>query len=71
HTAIRRQRQMGIRHNRGYGSGTLYYVGNSGFSWASAFTVTYAYRLYFSSDAVTPNDGGDRAYGFQLRCLQE
>ncbi|MDE6500288.1 MAG: hypothetical protein K2K83_06250, partial [Rikenella sp.] len=52
------------------GSGTLYYVGYYGFSWASSFTGTGAYRLYFNSGAVNPNDYGHRAYGLQLRCLQ-
>ena len=51
--------------------GTLYYVGNNGFSWASSVAGTYTYRLYFDCSAVHPNDYGYHAYGFPLRCLQE
>ncbi|MDE5944259.1 MAG: hypothetical protein K2G93_01580 [Rikenella sp.] len=48
----------------------MYNVGNNGFSWASSFTGTNTYRLNFNSGAVNPNDNGNRANGFQLRCLQ-
>ena len=54
-------------------SGLLRYVGARGFSWSSSITDldTYANRLYFNTDWIKPQDYGNRAFGFQLRCLQE
>ncbi len=51
--------------------GNLYGAGDSGFSWASSCTGTNAYRLNFYYGTVYPHYNGKRAYGFQLRCLQE
>ena len=56
---------------RDYGNGLLRVVGSYGFNWSSSFTGTYTYRLSFYSGAVLPNDTSYRAYGLQLRCLQE
>ncbi|MDE5944710.1 MAG: hypothetical protein K2G93_03895 [Rikenella sp.] len=54
------------------GSGTLYSVGDRGYSWTSSVTTgTYAYHLGFSDGGLYPNGSSSRAYGFQLRCLQE
>ncbi|MDE5945631.1 MAG: hypothetical protein K2G93_08655 [Rikenella sp.] len=50
----------------------MYNVGDRGFSWASSFTGTGTYRLYFNSDGIDPNyNSFYLAYGFQTRCLQE
>ncbi|MDE5945528.1 MAG: hypothetical protein K2G93_08110 [Rikenella sp.] len=52
--------------------GTLYAVGNSGYSWASSVTTdSLAYNLYFNYGGIYPNDRNGRASGLQLRCLQE
>ncbi|MDE6499326.1 MAG: hypothetical protein K2K83_01295 [Rikenella sp.] len=55
--------------NNGYG--TLYRVGYSGYSWSSAVTGADAHFLNFNFTEVYPNDYNSRAYGLQLRCLQE
>ena len=57
--------------NRGRGAGTLYAVGYNGYSWSSSFTGTGTYRLAFNYGGIYPNSSSNRAYGFQLRCLQE
>ncbi|MDE5944053.1 MAG: hypothetical protein K2G93_00490 [Rikenella sp.] len=50
----------------------MYVVGNSGYSWASSVTTgTYAYYLGFHHGGIYPNNSHYRAFGFQLRCLQE
>ena len=54
---------------RGYGR--LWYVGNDGFSWSSFASGGDAYRLGFSFVGIGPQYSSYRAYGFQLRCLQE
>ena len=56
--------------------GTLYNVGVYGYSWASAIPAATgvghrAYCLGYYYGGFGPNNGGNRAYGFQLRCLQE
>ncbi len=50
---------------------TLYYVGRNGYSWSSAITGSNAHFLLFYYGGVYPQDYGSRAYGLQLRCLQE
>ncbi|MDE6500440.1 MAG: hypothetical protein K2K83_07035 [Rikenella sp.] len=50
----------------------MYNVGDSGYGWTSSVAGgTYAYYLSFNYDSVRPNNSSGRAYGFQLRCLQE
>ena len=56
---------------RDYGSGTLYYVGRNGYSWSSTVTDSHGYFLDFNYDWIYPNYSTHRAYGLQLRCLQE
>ncbi|MDE6499397.1 MAG: hypothetical protein K2K83_01655 [Rikenella sp.] len=53
--------------------GTLHNVGGNGYSWASSVTTdSNAYTLYFRYGEISPNaNGGNRANGLQLRCLQE
>ncbi len=56
-----------------YGSGRLSYVGNHGFNWSSSIpegSVT-ARHLLFDYNVLYINHGYYRAFGFQLRCLQE
>ncbi|MDE5944579.1 MAG: hypothetical protein K2G93_03220 [Rikenella sp.] len=51
--------------------GTLYAVGNNGYSWASSVTTgTNAYNLNFNYGGINPNNNNNRANGLQLRCLQ-
>ncbi|MDE6499398.1 MAG: hypothetical protein K2K83_01660 [Rikenella sp.] len=59
--------------DRRYNTGTVYYVGLRGYNWSSSTPLgsSGACRLYFDYGAVSPNGGNGRAYGFQLRCLQE
>ncbi|MDE6500101.1 MAG: hypothetical protein K2K83_05280 [Rikenella sp.] len=51
----------------------MYNVGRYGFNWLSTIPAgsTNAHNLGFYSGGVGPNNGGYRAYGFSLRCLQE
>ncbi|MDE6499292.1 MAG: hypothetical protein K2K83_01125 [Rikenella sp.] len=49
----------------------MYAVGYNGYSWSSSFTGTGTYRLAFNYGGIYPNSSSNRAYGFQLRCLQE
>ncbi|MDE6499223.1 MAG: hypothetical protein K2K83_00770 [Rikenella sp.] len=50
----------------------MYDVVGGGYSWASSVTTgAYAYYLSFGYGGVSPNDSNGRAYGLQLRCLQE
>ncbi len=58
----------GYRH-RDYG--TLYAVGNSGYSWSSSIAGTNAHNLGFYYSWLNPQDSSGRANGLQLRCLQE
>ncbi len=53
------------------GFGGLRAVGGDGYSWSSSVAETNAYYLNFHYSVVRPQDGYSRAYGFQLRCLQE
>ncbi|MDE5945187.1 MAG: hypothetical protein K2G93_06355 [Rikenella sp.] len=57
---------------RGSGNGMLWYVGSHGFSWSSSVTTgLHAYHLHFNFSGILPNYYYHRAYGLQLRCLQE
>ncbi|MDE5945011.1 MAG: hypothetical protein K2G93_05420 [Rikenella sp.] len=50
----------------------MWYVGYNGYSWSSIPSGSIgAYYLLFSCVGVSPNYSNYRAYGFQLRCLQE
>ena len=51
--------------------GTLIAVGYYGYSWSSTITGSGAHFLHFGYNGVYPQDGSSRAYGLQLRCLQE
>ncbi len=53
------------------GFGGLRDVGNNGYSWSSTVTGSNAHFLDFGYYGVGPQDGNYRAYGLQLRCLQE
>ena len=52
-------------------NGALGGVGNYGYSWASTVSGTYGMYLWFSTAGLYPSSAGIRAYGFQVRCLQE
>ncbi len=56
---------------RTHGSGTLYHVGDHGFSWSSTIAGSNAHNLHFNYGGIHPQNNSRRAYGFQLRCLQE
>ncbi|MDE5945490.1 MAG: hypothetical protein K2G93_07920 [Rikenella sp.] len=51
----------------------MYVVGYGGYSWSSTIPTgsTSAHYLRFYFGGISPNNGSYRAYGFQLRCLQE
>ncbi|MDE5945133.1 MAG: hypothetical protein K2G93_06065 [Rikenella sp.] len=50
----------------------MYHVGNGGYSWSSTIRDLGVYHLTINSDRIDPQGGGRlRAYGLQLRCLQE
>ena len=51
--------------------GTLSGVGGYGYSWSSSASDSYDYYLDFNYSRIVPNGNNNRAYGFQLRCLQE
>ncbi len=53
------------------GSGMLWSVGNGGYSWSSTESGTHARYLGFGTGGVNPQASTHRAYGLQLRCLQE
>ena len=51
--------------------GSLVNVGNGGGYWSASPYGSYAYDLYFRSlGDVYPSDGGLRANGQSVRCLQ-
>ena len=52
-------------------SGELYHVGSNGYGWASSYQESSSYYLAFQYDWLNPNFLSRRAYGIQLRCLQE
>ena len=52
--------------------GSLLDVGSYGFSWSSSpSTGIHGYGLYFISGSVNPSNHNYRAYGFNVRCVQE
>ena len=54
-----------------YDGTTLNYRGSGGYYWSSSFySATYAYRLYFSSTEVGPQNIDNRRYGFTVRAVQ-
>ena len=55
--------------DRGYGR--LWYVGYGGYGWSSFASGGNVRFLDFNSNRLVPQNNIDRAYGFQLRCLQE
>ncbi|MDE6499476.1 MAG: hypothetical protein K2K83_02060 [Rikenella sp.] len=57
--------------DRYYGSCRLWSVGHSGYSWTSSLTGNNAYFMGFDEIGIGPNINYPRAYGLQLRCLQE
>ena len=65
----------GFRESGGRGNdtgGDLYSVGSDGYSWSSSVTTgSNGYYFSFGYGGISPNNNGYRAYGFQLRCLQE
>ena len=55
------------------GYGVLWNVGNNGYSWSSTIPTGsgYAHLLDFDYSWLNPQSSNYRAYGLQLRCLQE
>ena len=51
--------------------GTLYHVGDSGYSWSSTVSGSNVRFLDFFPTWLLPQNSHSRAYGFPLRCLQE
>ena len=56
---------------RAYSDITLYDVGKYGYSWSSSIAGTNAHYLLFGYSWLSPQYGGHRAGGLQLRCLRE
>ncbi len=56
---------------RGYEHGKVRHVGNGGYSWSSTVSGSNVRFLDFDPTWLTPQNSYYRAYGFQLRCLQE
>ena len=61
--------------NRNNGAGTLYNVGQNGYSWSSSVPPAgelsnRAYYLNFNNTGVNPQNTTNRANGLQVRCLQ-
>ncbi len=58
---------------RYYASGALRYVGDLGYSWSSTVAASgySAHDLYFDTQSLLPTNTNYRAYGLQVRCLQE
>ncbi len=57
--------------NRYCESGKLTEVGCSGYGWALTIHSDNAHSLNFNEGGFNPNGYYRRAYGLQLRCLQE
>ncbi|WP_297829676.1 hypothetical protein [uncultured Rikenella sp.] len=51
--------------------GDLTDIGNYGYSWSSTISGANSQKLRFYVTGLTPSHAGNRAYGFQLRCLSE
>ena len=57
---------------RSNSDGSMNYVGSYGNNWsASHGSANYSYCLSFYSSNVNPSNGGNRANGFSVRCVQE
>jgi hypothetical protein len=63
-------RDSGWRETEG-GSGKLWGVGYNGFGWSSTVSGARVRFLDFAPTWLKPQNSDTRAYGFQLRCLQE
>ena len=57
--------------HRGYGSGSVWVVGNGGYSWTLTVSDIYGVYLYFDATGLGSNYPVHRASGLQLRCLSE
>ncbi len=57
----------GYRHRD---TGVLTSVGNNGYSWSSTVSGTNGVNLNFNTSWLNPSNTNNRAYGFQVRCLQ-
>ena len=57
----------GYRHRD---TGVLTSVGNNGYSWSSTVSSTNGMNLNFNYAGLNPSNANNRAYGFQVRCLQ-
>ena len=57
---------------RNRADGTLYNVGQNGYSWSSSVPAagSNAYFLNFNNTGVNPQNSNSRANGLQVRCLQ-
>ena len=51
--------------------GTLHQVGSHGAGWSTKTASNDTYYLRFDCDWLVPQNSSCRAYGLQLRCLQE
>ncbi len=58
---------------RGYDHGKVRGIGSNGFNWLSAIPQenATARNLHFNTEGVNPKAATNRAFGLQLRCLQE
>ena len=56
---------------RNVATGALTAVGNNGYSWSSSVSGIRGLFLLFSASGLNPSHPDYRAYGFQVRCLQE
>ena len=56
----------------GYGGGTsISYVGSLGFYWSSSwYSANSAYRMYFDSSSVSPQNNSNRCNGYSVRAVQ-
>lgn len=57
----------GYRHRD---TGALTAVGNNGYSWSSSVNGINGMNLNFNATGLNPSNSNNRAYGFQVRCLQ-
>jgi hypothetical protein len=57
--------------SRLYTNGKVDNVGDRGFYWSSTVSETGSHCLFFTNEAVRPNNAGFRAFGFSVRCVAE
>ena len=56
--------------NRHRDNGTLYNVGNNGYSWSSSVPAgTNAYYLNFNNTVLNPQNTTNKIYGNGVRCV--